>query len=44
MKEVTSTKQIHKTGNSLYVTVSKEAKMLEVNEGDYVEITVRVKE
>ena len=44
MKEIVSTKQVHKTGNSLYFTVSKEIKMLGLNEGDLVEIVIRVKE
>lgn len=44
MNEITATKQVHKTGNSLYVTVSKEIKMLGLGEGDFIEIVIKVKE
>lgn len=42
MQQITATKKIMTCGNSLVVNITKEAEALDVERGDFVEITVKV--
>lgn len=41
MKQITATKKIMTCGNSLVVNITKEAEALEVDRGDYVEVSIK---
>lgn len=44
MEETTTTKVITSTGNSLIIKVTDECRLLDLDRGDIVELTIRVKE
>ena len=44
MEETTTTKVITHTGNSLIIKVTDECRLLGIDVGDIVELTIRVKE
>lgn len=43
MKEIVCTKKVFKVGNSLVITVTQEARLLDIKEGDIVEAVLRDK-
>ena len=44
MNRITTTKPITRQGNCLAINVTKECKMLEIDRGDLVEVTIEKKE